>query len=87
MYVYQIIFNAYLFAILQRGYRVKLDEQQFTVPSDRVDLVRAKNAAEVLNEVRMTRDDAALIIFVLKSFVQLYHLIAKLQWQIVLLLL
>ena len=36
----------------QRGYRVKLDEQKFIVPTDRVDLVCAKNAAEVLNEVR-----------------------------------
>lgn len=31
-----------------------MDEQKFTVPSDRVDIVCAKNAAEVLNEVKMT---------------------------------
>lgn len=39
---------------LQRGYRVKLDEQKFIVPTDRVDLVCAKNAADVLNEVSFT---------------------------------
>lgn len=39
---------------LQRGYRVKLDEQKFIVPTDRVDLICAKNAADVLNEVRFT---------------------------------
>ncbi len=39
---------------LQRGYRIKLDEQQFTVPADRVDMACARNAAKVLNEVRMT---------------------------------
>ncbi|XP_030284300.1 nebulin isoform X27 [Sparus aurata] len=36
--------------LADRGYRVKLDEQKFTVPTDRVDLVCAKNAADVLNE-------------------------------------
>lgn len=40
----------------QRGYRVKLDEQKYTVPVDRVDLVCAKGAAEVLNEVRLRFD-------------------------------
>ncbi|XP_026231876.1 nebulin isoform X3 [Anabas testudineus] len=38
--------------LADRGYRVKLDEQKFTVPSDRVDIVCAKNAAEVLNEAK-----------------------------------
>uniref|UniRef100_UPI0037E9BF77 nebulin isoform X1 n=1 Tax=Semicossyphus pulcher TaxID=241346 RepID=UPI0037E9BF77 len=37
-------------AITDRGYRVKLDEQKFIVPVDRVDMVCAKNAAAVLNE-------------------------------------
>lgn len=31
---------------------MKLDEQKFIVPTDRVDMVCAKNAAEVLDEVR-----------------------------------
>lgn len=43
-----------VFFFLQRGYRVKLDEQKFIVPTDRVDLLCAKNAAEVLNEVGST---------------------------------
>ncbi|XP_029936222.1 nebulin [Myripristis murdjan] len=38
--------------LADRGYRVKLDEQKFTAPIDRVDLVCAKNAAEVLNEAK-----------------------------------
>ncbi|KAM9342293.1 nebulin [Pholidichthys leucotaenia] len=38
--------------LADRGYRVKLDEQNFIVPSDRVDLVCAKNAADVLNEAK-----------------------------------
>ncbi|XP_014870424.1 nebulin, partial [Poecilia latipinna] len=38
--------------LADRGYRVKLDEQKFTVPTDRVDLACAKNAAEVLNEAK-----------------------------------
>lgn len=37
--------------VLQRGYRVKLDQQTFTAPVDRMDLVCAKNAADILNEV------------------------------------
>lgn len=37
--------------VLQRGYRVKLDQQKFTAPVDRIDMVCAKNAAEILNEV------------------------------------
>ncbi|KAF5905873.1 nebulin isoform X6, partial [Clarias magur] len=36
--------------LADRGYRVKLDEQQYTTPVDRVDFVCAKNAANVLNE-------------------------------------
>lgn len=35
----------------QRGYRVKLDEQKYTTPIERIDFVRSKNAADVLNEV------------------------------------
>lgn len=31
---------------------MKIDEQKYTTPVDRVDLVCAKNAANVLNEVR-----------------------------------
>ncbi|PWA28448.1 hypothetical protein CCH79_00015920 [Gambusia affinis] len=38
--------------LADRGYRVKLDKQQYTVPIDRVDLACAKNAAEVLNEAK-----------------------------------
>lgn len=44
----------FFLAFLQRGYRVKLDNQKFTVPTDRVDMICAKNAADVLNEVRLT---------------------------------
>ncbi|XP_053352988.1 nebulin [Clarias gariepinus] len=36
--------------LADRGYRVKLDEQKYTTPVDRVDFVCAKNAANVLNE-------------------------------------
>ncbi|KAL2081211.1 hypothetical protein ACEWY4_023064 [Coilia grayii] len=35
-----------------RGYRVKLDSQQYTIPHDRVDIACAKNAADVLNEAK-----------------------------------
>lgn len=60
--VYPCIFAAFMFmlfhlfflAVLQRGYRLKLDAQEFTVPADRVDMACARNAAQVLNEVRMT---------------------------------
>ncbi|XP_035859726.1 nebulin isoform X4 [Sander lucioperca] len=38
--------------LADRGYRVKLDDQKFTVKTDRVDLVCAKNAADVLNEAK-----------------------------------
>ncbi|KAM7406869.1 hypothetical protein PAMA_002863 [Pampus argenteus] len=38
--------------LADRGYRVKLDRQQFMVPADRVDMVCAKNAADVLNEAK-----------------------------------
>nr|XP_057937782.1 nebulin isoform X5 [Doryrhamphus excisus] len=38
--------------LADRGYRVKLDEQTFSVPTDRVDLTCAKNAADVLNEAK-----------------------------------
>ncbi|XP_026150375.1 nebulin isoform X4 [Mastacembelus armatus] len=38
--------------LADRGYRVKLDEQNFTVLTDRVDFVCAKNAADVLNEAK-----------------------------------
>ncbi|XP_067460505.1 nebulin isoform X2 [Thunnus thynnus] len=38
--------------LADRGYRVKLDEQKFIVPADRVDLACAKHAADVLNEVK-----------------------------------
>ncbi|XP_035533036.1 nebulin isoform X5 [Morone saxatilis] len=38
--------------LADRGYRVKLDEQKYTVPTDRVDIVCAKNAADVLNEAK-----------------------------------
>ncbi|KAG7331128.1 hypothetical protein KOW79_005097 [Hemibagrus wyckioides] len=36
--------------LADRGYRVKLDDQKYTTPIDRVDFVCAKNAATVLNE-------------------------------------
>ncbi|CAJ1079111.1 nebulin isoform X9 [Xyrichtys novacula] len=39
-------------ALAERGYRVKLDEQKYIVPTDRVDLICAKNAADVLNEAK-----------------------------------
>ncbi|XP_029112880.1 nebulin isoform X3 [Scleropages formosus] len=38
--------------VSDRGYRVKLDEQKFTAPLDRMDLVCAKNAADVLNDAK-----------------------------------
>ncbi|XP_046903110.1 nebulin isoform X4 [Hypomesus transpacificus] len=38
--------------LADRGYRVKVDDQKFTAPIDRMDFVRAKNAAEVLNEAK-----------------------------------
>ncbi|XP_054602616.1 nebulin isoform X5 [Nothobranchius furzeri] len=38
--------------LADRGYRVKLDEQKYTVPVDRVDFACAKNAADVLNEAK-----------------------------------
>ncbi|KAI1899323.1 hypothetical protein AGOR_G00060610 [Albula goreensis] len=38
--------------LADRGYRVKLDEQKFIAPVDRMDMVCAKNAAEVLNEAK-----------------------------------
>ncbi|XP_054470687.1 nebulin [Anoplopoma fimbria] len=38
--------------LAERGYRVKLDEQKFIVPTDRVDMVCAKNAANVLDEAK-----------------------------------
>ncbi|XP_015251977.1 PREDICTED: nebulin isoform X5 [Cyprinodon variegatus] len=38
--------------LADRGYRIKLDRQEFTVPADRVDLACAKNAADVLNEAK-----------------------------------
>ncbi|KAM9710382.1 nebulin isoform 25-T26 [Menidia menidia] len=38
--------------LAERGYRVKLDEQKFTCPTDRIDMVLAKNAADVLNEAK-----------------------------------
>lgn len=50
-----LFYCTYIF-FSQRGYRVKLDEQKYTVPVDRVDLACAKNAAEVLNEVRLRSD-------------------------------
>lgn len=37
--------------IMQKGYRVKLDEQKYTIPIERVDFVRAKNAADIMNHV------------------------------------
>ncbi|XP_066542162.1 nebulin [Hoplias malabaricus] len=36
--------------LADRGYRVKLDTQQYTIPLDRVDITCAKNAAKVLDE-------------------------------------
>ncbi|XP_047011964.1 nebulin isoform X24 [Ictalurus punctatus] len=36
--------------LAERGYRLKLDQQEYTIPIDRVDFVCAKNAANVLNE-------------------------------------
>ncbi|KAJ8415105.1 hypothetical protein AAFF_G00008030 [Aldrovandia affinis] len=38
--------------LADRGYRVKLDEQKFVAPVDRMDLVCAKNAANVLNDAK-----------------------------------
>ncbi|XP_051997988.1 nebulin isoform X3 [Xyrauchen texanus] len=38
--------------LADRGYRVKVDEQKYTTPIDRIDLVRSKNAADVLNEAK-----------------------------------
>lgn len=53
----------FIFFYLQRGYRIKLDDQKFIVPTDRVDLVCAKNAADVLNEVIMTPNHHCDIFF------------------------
>uniref|UniRef100_A0A672TAU1 Nebulin n=1 Tax=Sinocyclocheilus grahami TaxID=75366 RepID=A0A672TAU1_SINGR len=36
----------------ERGYRVKLDEQKYTTPIERIDFVLSKNAADVLNEAK-----------------------------------
>uniref|UniRef100_A0A671JZX3 Nebulin-like n=1 Tax=Sinocyclocheilus anshuiensis TaxID=1608454 RepID=A0A671JZX3_9TELE len=36
----------------ERGYRVKLDEQKYTTPIERMDFVLSKNAADVLNEAK-----------------------------------
>ncbi|XP_060785938.1 nebulin isoform X4 [Neoarius graeffei] len=36
--------------LAERGYRVKLDEQNYTIPYDRVDFIHAKKAADILNE-------------------------------------
>ncbi|KAJ4921939.1 hypothetical protein JOQ06_021532 [Pogonophryne albipinna] len=36
--------------LADRGYRVKLDTQKYIVPTDRLDMICAKNAAKVLNE-------------------------------------
>ncbi|XP_076858822.1 nebulin isoform X4 [Brachyhypopomus gauderio] len=36
--------------LADRGYRVKLDDQKYTIPGDRVDFVCAKKAAKVLDE-------------------------------------
>ncbi|XP_047671266.1 nebulin isoform X12 [Tachysurus fulvidraco] len=36
--------------LADRGYRLKLDDQKYTIPIDRVDFVCAKNAAKVLDE-------------------------------------
>ncbi|XDV30564.1 hypothetical protein PO909_033468 [Leuciscus waleckii] len=38
--------------LADRGYRVKLDDQKYTTPIERIDFVRSKNAAEVLNEAK-----------------------------------
>nr|XP_055070821.1 nebulin isoform X3 [Misgurnus anguillicaudatus] len=38
--------------LADRGYRVKLDEQKYSTPIDRVDFVCSKNAADVLNEAK-----------------------------------
>uniref|UniRef100_A0A8C2FI40 Nebulin n=1 Tax=Cyprinus carpio TaxID=7962 RepID=A0A8C2FI40_CYPCA len=38
--------------LADRGYRVKLDEQKYTTPIERVDFVCSKNAADVLNEAK-----------------------------------
>ncbi|XP_052420435.1 nebulin-like isoform X25 [Carassius gibelio] len=38
--------------LADRGYRVKLDEQKYTTPIERIDFVRSKNAADVLNEAK-----------------------------------
>ncbi|KAG1959921.1 nebulin [Pimephales promelas] len=38
--------------LADRGYRVKLDDQKYTTPIERIDFVCSKNAAEVLNEAK-----------------------------------
>ncbi|XP_072301321.1 nebulin isoform X6 [Eucyclogobius newberryi] len=38
--------------LAERGYRVKLDEQKYIVPVDRMDMVCAKTAAAALNEAK-----------------------------------
>ncbi|KAI7808891.1 nebulin-like [Triplophysa rosa] len=38
--------------LADRGYRVKLDNQKYTTPIDRIDFVQSKNAADVLNEAK-----------------------------------
>ncbi|CAB1328633.1 unnamed protein product [Coregonus sp. 'balchen'] len=42
--------------LAERGYRVKLDQQTFTALVDRMDMVCAKNAANILNEKLYTKD-------------------------------
>lgn len=46
--------------LCKRGYRVEVDKQEFTVPVDRVDMVCAKNAAQVLDEVRLSPSNSHL---------------------------
>ncbi|KAJ8255268.1 hypothetical protein GJAV_G00202940 [Gymnothorax javanicus] len=38
--------------LAERGYRVKVDDLSFSAPVDRVDFVSAKNAADILDEVK-----------------------------------
>uniref|UniRef100_A0A3Q3IU07 Uncharacterized protein n=1 Tax=Monopterus albus TaxID=43700 RepID=A0A3Q3IU07_MONAL len=66
------------------SYRVKLDEQNYTVKTDRVDFVGAKNATDVLNEVKMALygSDYVWMLYVLKLSIQLKHLSTKWKWQI-----
>lgn len=59
---------------------MKLDEQKYTIPIDRVDFVNAKNAAKVLNEVRICHFYSSKILeFILVHIIHIVVLIVKIK--------